>query len=244
MAESEDLYAALGVDRDASPEAIKAAGRAAAREHHPDLGGDPEKMKLVSRALTILRDPEKRKRYDETGEADARAKPADPVTPQVLRAFEVALSALATEDPRFFDLPASMKRFLLGEAAKGEEANEAIKGTLATLKAVQKRLRFKGEGEGPIARVLADRIRLNETNLANNSEVIGHMRAAAAFVDEWLEYETDPKPPVDFRWSDRAAVDIAELMLRSGAARFTSEGLMGGRPRPRPFLPSEEPEDR
>lgn len=156
------------------------------------------------------------------------------------------MSALATEDPRYFDLAASMKRFLLGEAAKGEEANEAIQGAMEKLKVVQKRFRFKGEGEGPIARVIADRIRLNETNLANNVEVIGYMRAAARFVEETLEYQTDPRPPVNFTWSGRESsadgpsVDELYRMLREppGYARFHEFGT-----NPPPSRPKPPPED-
>ena len=40
---AEDPYKVLGVARDATPEAIKAAYRKLARQHHPDLNpGKPE----------------------------------------------------------------------------------------------------------------------------------------------------------------------------------------------------------
>jgi molecular chaperone DnaJ len=68
-----DLYELLGVRPDASEEEIKRAYRRRAREYHPDAnGGDPEleaKFKEISFAYEVLRDPERRARYDRLGPA-------------------------------------------------------------------------------------------------------------------------------------------------------------------------------
>jgi molecular chaperone DnaJ len=67
-----DLYAVLGVGREASQEEIKKAYRRLARDLHPDVNPDPEtqeRFKEVTAAYEILSDPEKRRRYDAGPEA-------------------------------------------------------------------------------------------------------------------------------------------------------------------------------
>lgn len=71
MATARDLYEILQVPRDATQEEIRRAYRRLAREHHPDVSGDPaseERFKEVSAAYEILSDPEKRRRYDMYGQ--------------------------------------------------------------------------------------------------------------------------------------------------------------------------------
>lgn len=69
-----DLYAVLGISRDASQDDIKKAYRKLAKKYHPDLNPGntdaEQKFKDISQAYDILGDPGKRKRYD-AGEIDA-----------------------------------------------------------------------------------------------------------------------------------------------------------------------------
>jgi curved DNA-binding protein len=77
-AEYKDYYAVLGVRRDASEDDIKKAFRKLARQHHPDVARDKgsaeEKFKEINEAYEVLRDPTKRRKYDEFGHDWERAE--------------------------------------------------------------------------------------------------------------------------------------------------------------------------
>jgi molecular chaperone DnaJ len=65
-----DYYEALGVGKTASADEIKKAFRRLAVQHHPDKeGGDETKFKEINEAYEVLKDENKRKRYDQFGHA-------------------------------------------------------------------------------------------------------------------------------------------------------------------------------
>ena len=57
-------YEVLGVAADASPAEVRFAYRLAARDHHPDAGGDPRRMQDLNAAWHVLGDPIRRAAYD------------------------------------------------------------------------------------------------------------------------------------------------------------------------------------
>ena len=68
-----DYYSLLGVQRDATEEAIRSAYRKLARQYHPDVStetGAPEKFKEVTEAYEVLTDPERRQRFDMFGNGE------------------------------------------------------------------------------------------------------------------------------------------------------------------------------
>jgi len=72
-----DYYATLGVKKDASQEDIQKAYRKLARKYHPDVNKDPAaemKFKEVGEAYEVLKDPDKRKKFDQFGSAWKRAQ--------------------------------------------------------------------------------------------------------------------------------------------------------------------------
>ncbi|HVF61954.1 MAG TPA: J domain-containing protein [Thermoanaerobaculia bacterium] len=70
--EYKDYYASLGVSKDASQDDIQKAYRKLARKFHPDVNKDPgaeNRFKEIGEAYEVLKDPEKRQKYDQFGSA-------------------------------------------------------------------------------------------------------------------------------------------------------------------------------
>ncbi|HEY5805875.1 MAG TPA: molecular chaperone DnaJ [Candidatus Saccharimonadales bacterium] len=70
MASKRDYYEILGVGKSASADEIKKAFRRLAVQYHPDKeGGDEAKFKEINEAYEVLKDSQKRQRYDQFGHA-------------------------------------------------------------------------------------------------------------------------------------------------------------------------------
>jgi molecular chaperone DnaJ len=78
MPTKRDYYEVLGVKKDASADEIKKAFRRQAVEHHPDRGGNETKFKELNEAYEVLKDTDKRKRYDQFGHAGVGGASGNP----------------------------------------------------------------------------------------------------------------------------------------------------------------------
>jgi curved DNA-binding protein len=86
---AKDLYAVLGVAKDADEESIKKAFRKLAMKYHPDKNpgkANEQRFKEVNQAHEVLSDPKKRALYDEFGE-ESLSQGFDPERARLIRQY-------------------------------------------------------------------------------------------------------------------------------------------------------------
>jgi hypothetical protein len=97
-------YEVLGVDVAASPDEVRSAYRLAARDHHPDAGGDPGRMRDLNAAWHVLGDPGRRAAYDrELGRPPQPDGAGEPVDFEIVDFEVVDPDRLDRLDPDLFD---------------------------------------------------------------------------------------------------------------------------------------------
>ena len=136
-----DLYELLEIERDADVITIKRAYRKMSMKHHPDReSGDVEAFKKIQLAYEVLKDPERRKVYDETGTTDAKISEQDEIEMLVsstISRIMAGLEYLPADYPN--DLRINLKR----EIKTGEEHLAKTKTLLSRVQRLSGQ--FKGK---------------------------------------------------------------------------------------------------
>lgn len=170
-----DLYRVLGVGRGAAQDDLRRAYRHKAKTSHPDSGGTVGAFGEVATAYAVLSDPERRERYDLTGEIDPpRADTLDASAIEVI-AQKLGLIIHAEQDVTSLDIGA------LIEVAIREDMAQRRANIVGHERAIQRttklrvRIRRKANGQdNMLAKVLdwhevsaKDQIRKNEAAVAS-----------------------------------------------------------------------------
>src|SRR5947199_9730091 len=105
-----DFYVILGLERGATLADVKRAYKRLARRYHPDINpGDrmaAAQFRKIAEAYETLSDPDRRRRYDQTGQTSGSA---EPVT-YGFEGFDFSMGASESAAPSFGDLFAEVLR--------------------------------------------------------------------------------------------------------------------------------------
>jgi hypothetical protein len=196
-----ELYDALGLPDDATPEEVHAAYRKASLNAHPDRPeGSREKWALITLARDVLCDPKKRADYDRTGRAER--PPPDNTPGRVLmainRAVEVVLSICAEKNQE----PAQIEfvDLLIVCLAKDQAASTKTLAAIAKMKKrvekLIKRITRKKKGAPNVLVTVLD------GNLRELGEAEDNAREELAALKEAIEALRDTSFEVEFVMPD------------------------------------------
>lgn len=204
-----DLYAELGVAKDADAATIKRAHRKRVSKTHPDVsGGDAEAFRKAQHAYLVLADPERRKRYDETGdEGEQGQRSRSPEEMEAEEATQIlgALVAAMISDPGTTDHAISHTDFAAQMRAVLESSGRTRKSELAQTERqivraekMAKRWRKKKKRGDKAPDLIAAMFASQIAGMRQRIEAIQRAERVndrvLAMVDAY-EYEHDPAPP-------------------------------------------------
>jgi curved DNA-binding protein CbpA len=185
-------YEQLGVSEDASPEEIKRAYRARARETHPDLkGGDAGAFAAVNEANEVLSDPSRRLLYDTTGESER-----DPIEVEVeqilLSLFSQALQS--EQDVKVIEFVRHQVQVGATDLTEGRKKLNARKKKLEA-----KRGKITSKGAVNLAQMIIDKELKNiSAGLAQIDRGVEVNKACIKALKDYSEiFDAPPASPLD-----------------------------------------------
>lgn len=189
-----DLYAALGVPRDAGPDEIKRAHRRKAKETHPDVeGGDATAFHAAQKAYAVLISPEKRAKYDATGDFDEGADNAHVEALTIIR--QMMDQIVGQVGDRFeIDIVAKMREAMDDRIAAIHSDMAKMRSAAERLAKLGKRFRCKRGHQNMLRGIVDAKRRAVEDSLASGERAIAAISKARAMLDIYSFDVDEPAP--------------------------------------------------
>lgn len=187
-------YEILGVLTNASDYQIKQAYRSRCKATHPDTGADGVEFHQVGIAYGVLRDPERRKLYDETGSIDETAVR---VSHQQVLEFLASLFNMAIDvegksgqSMKSVDLMQSMRKNSEKLHDEGWSRLAGIQKAITDREALRGRITRKDDGDNLFVAALDHQLnflRQNERTTKTQVEILKHGRAELEHYESVVE---------------------------------------------------------
>jgi curved DNA-binding protein CbpA len=181
-----DLYQILGIKRAAARDEIHSAYRRKAKSLHPDGGGSVKAFGELSTAYTVLSDPDRRERYDTTGEiVVVRPNNLDSSAIEII-AQKLGLVLHAEQDMTSMDIAALLERAIRQDIAEREAQMSGLQRAMERARILRERVRRKSEGrDNMLARVLDWHESSAKTHIKKNEESIQSMDRALEMLKDY-----------------------------------------------------------
>ncbi len=211
-------YEVLKVRKNDTANVILKAYRKAVMKHHPDRGGDAGEFRRVQAAYELLSDPERRARYDATG--DAAPPPLSPPRQRALAALAQTLQACVGEclsagrRPCEQDLVNMTRAKLESHAIRLKAERRGPEGSVRELTALLGRF-TAASGENDLEAAV-------RFDLANAEKVLAKIDEGSAVAAEALTelkrftFRAEPRPHAP-RVNPYGAADLAKMLEATGA---------------------------
>lgn len=163
-----DMYELLGVKKTATVKKIRDAYRSKAKKAHPDVGGNAEEFAVLKKAHDILTDPERRAKYDATG--DTSEKSPDNSLSQVIGILAMTLEKVLSQiesrrgEPTEYEIVNDMKILLGGELDTVKRKRGELKALRKKTEKLQGRFGVK-KGENYLEGIITGKLSALDTNI-------------------------------------------------------------------------------
>lgn len=184
-----DPYKTLRIRRNASPATVRKAYRALAKLHHPDHEGEAERFREIQAAYELLADPDRRARFDATGD-DSPSKP-DNTSAQVANVLAPCLVGILQEivkhghKPDAVDVVDAMRQGLANGITRLKERRKELERGKASLATAADRFTFLGDGENLLAGIARNQIAQIDAGLRQVDEEIDRIGKAKEYLKDY-----------------------------------------------------------
>ncbi len=181
-----DLYQILGIRRAASQGEIQRAYRRKAKTSHPDGGGSVKAFSEISTAYTVLTDPNRRERYDGTGEIEpARPNNLDVSAIEVI-AQKLGMIIHAECDVTSVDLDALIEQAIREDIAERNAGISSLRRAIERARRIRDRVKRKTNGEdNMLARVLDWHETTAKSHIKQSEEAVSSMERALEILKDY-----------------------------------------------------------
>lgn len=179
------LYDDLGIGREATFDEIRSAYRKRAKSCHPDQGGDRAEFERIQTAHDVLADPDRRARYDETGEINEQPDNRfAELSSVIVAAFEHVVAQAGTKF-RELDLIMQTRKVLQAHKERTLGAISVAAGEKAKLEELAERLSFQGAGPDILNGAMQQRIGAHERAINTAKRKADSIDQAIAYLDSY-----------------------------------------------------------